>query len=293
MKDPVQEPGTETDLRQDSANIARMYDYLLGGKSNYLLDQRAAEDLLEVFPAMEVSARANRAYTHRAADHLVRRQGIRQFIDVGTGMPMTPNLHDVVQDAAPDATVVYVDSDPIVQVYADALRESTPEGTVRCVDADVTRPDDLMDAVEATGVIDFGRPAALTLHGLLHFIPDSRDPYGLVARLLQRLAPGSYLSLTHSTGDFSPAAWAAVTDTYARYGIPLQVRTQAQVLRFFEGLDFVEPGLITAHQWRRSRNGPALAGPTAPVAHLRQPHAGRSAVTDRHVGLYAGVARKP
>ncbi|MFE4829891.1 SAM-dependent methyltransferase [Streptomyces sp. NPDC056672] len=273
QRERVRETVSGAELGQHKASIARVYDYFLGGKSNYVVDREAAEAVIGLWPAVEVAARENRAYTHRAVNCLAR-EGIRQFIDVGVGMPMAPNLHAVAQDVTPDATVVYADNDPIALVYAEDLRASTPEGTVQVVEGDATRPEDLLEAVAATGCVDFARPVALTLHALLHFIPDDQDPYGLVGRLLEPLAPGSYLSLSHASGDFDPATWAAVTNTYAQYGIRSQVRTRAEVLRFFTGLDLVDPGLVVAHRWR--------------------PPPGRARlVTDQMVAVYAGAARKP
>ncbi|MFF9074481.1 SAM-dependent methyltransferase [Streptomyces sp. NPDC014872] len=263
----------DSGLGQERARSARVYDYYLGGKSNYIVDRDAAHDVLATFPAIEVAARVNRAYVHRVGRYLAR-QGVRQFVDVGIGMPAAPNFHEVVQAVAPDATVVYVDNDPIVLVYADELEDdSPPEGITRCVEADVRQPDELLAAVEGAG-IDVGRPVALSLHALLDFIPDDMHPYTIVSRLLGRLAPNSYLSLSHCTGDFAPDVWKAVTRTYAQHGIPVKARPVAEVLRFFRGLDFVDPGLVVAHRWRP------------------EPASGPSLVTDRQVSLYAGVAQK-
>jgi hypothetical protein len=176
-----------------------VYDYCLGGKSNYIVDRDAAKDVLAVFPTLEVTARANRAWVHRAGRYLAR-QGARQFVDVGVGMPAAPNVHEVVQAVAPDATVVYTDNDPIVLIYADELEDdSPPEGATRCVEADVKHPEELLTAVEGAGV-DFGRPVALGLHALLDFIPDGMQPYAIVDRLLAHLAPRSF---TRSTACWS------------------------------------------------------------------------------------------
>lgn len=262
----------ESGLGQDRAHSARMYDYYLGGKTNYIVDREAAREVAALFPAIEVATRANRAYTHRAGRFLAR-QGVRQFVDVGIGMPATPNLHEVVQALVPDATVVYVDNDPIVLVYADELENGTPEGVTRCVEADVRQPNELLTAVERTGCIDFDQPVALSLHALLDFIPDDLNPHQIVDQLLGWLAPNSYLSLTHCTGDFSPKAWRAVVDAYGQRGIPVQARTKDEVLRFFHELDLVDPGLTVAHRWRPDPE----SGPMA---------------SDRQIALYAGVARK-
>lgn len=251
-----------------------MYDYYLGGKTNYAVDREAAQAAIRAFPAIEVGARANRAYMHRIGRYLAR-QGICQFIDIGTGIPTAPNLHQVVQEVAPQATVVYADNDPIVLVYADELLDGTPEGTTCYVEADITQPDKLMEAIEATEVIDFGQPVALTLHALLHFITDDHNPHQIVSQLLKPLASGSYLSLTHCTGDYEPEAWAAIADTYQQRGTLLQVRNRTEVLRFFDGMQFVDPGLAVAHRWHP------------------EPGSGPSLVTDSQVSMYAGAGRKP
>jgi hypothetical protein len=249
-----------------------MYDYYLGGKTNYAVDREAAQAVIQVFPAIEVTARVNRAYMHRVARYLARR-GVRQFIDLGTGIPTVPNLHQVVQEEVPEAAVVYADNDPIVLVYADELLDGTPEGTACYLEADVTQPDKVLEAIDASGAIDFGRPVALSMHALLHFVPDDQDPYGIVGRLTAALAPGSYLSLTHCTGDFEPEAWQAIVDTYRQRGTAAQVRSHAEVLRLFAGLELLEPGLVSAHRWHPG------------------PH-GAASLTDGQVSLYAGVAHK-
>ncbi|AZS90057.1 SAM-dependent methyltransferase [Streptomyces griseoviridis] len=266
--------GSEADLGQDRPHSARMYDYYLGGKTNYAVDREAAQAVIQVFPAIEVGARANRAYMHRAARYLAR-QGITQFIDVGTGIPTAPNLHQVVQEVTPQAAVIYTDNDPIVRVYADELMDGTPEGRTCYIEADATRPDSMLTAIEATGAVDFSRPVALSLHALLHFVPDGQDPYGIVSGLLEPLAPGSFLSLTHSTGDYEPEAWQAITATYRQRRTFTQVRSYTDVLRFFGQLELVDPGLVAAHRWR-----PEPGWESGPV-------------TDGQVSLYAGVGRKP
>ncbi|MET7297270.1 SAM-dependent methyltransferase [Streptomyces griseoloalbus] len=264
--------GAERDLGQDRAHSARMYDYYLGGKTNYAVDREAAQAVIRVFPAIEVTARVNRAYMQRAARYLARR-GVRQFIDLGTGIPTVPNLHQVVQEEVPEAAVVYADNDPIVLVYADELLDGTPEGTTCYLEADVTQPDKVLEAIDASGAIDFGQPVALSMHALLHFVPDDKDPYGIVGSLTAALAPGSYLSLTHCTGDFEPEAWQAIVDTYRERGTAAQVRSHAEVLRLFAGLELLDPGLVSAHRWYPG------------------PH-GAASLTDGQVSLYAGVARK-
>ncbi|MFE7124932.1 SAM-dependent methyltransferase [Streptomyces sp. NPDC057617] len=263
------------ELQQDRPHSARMYDYYLGGKTNYAVDREAAQEVTRHFPGISTVARVNRAFMHRSARYLASQCGIRQFIDIGTGIPTAPNLHEVAQEAAPDARVVYVDSDPIVLVYADGLLNSSPQGATTYVEGDVTDPGSVLAAIEESGYLDLNRPVGLSLHALLHFVPDDRDPYGIVRTLLNRLAPGSYLSLSHCTPDFDPAAWAAIVNVYTAAGTPTQVRSRAEVLRFFDGLTLTDPGLVVAHRWRpEAASGPSL-------------------VTDTQVSLYAGVAQKP
>ncbi|QFR98124.1 SAM-dependent methyltransferase [Streptomyces tsukubensis] len=250
-----------------------MYDYYLGGKTNYAVDREAAQAVIRVFPAIGTVARVNRAYMRRAARYLAQ-QGVRQFIDVGTGIPTSPNLHDVVQEVASDSRVVYVDNDPIVLVYADELLDGSPEGRTCYVQADATRPEEVLAAVAKENVLDLSRPVALSLHALLHFIPDAQGPGGIIERFMEPLAAGSYLSLSHCTGDFHPEAWQSIIDTYVQRGTSAQVRSRAEVSRFFDHLRLVDPGLTLAHLWRpEAGSGPAV-------------------LSDRQVSLYAGVARK-
>lgn len=270
------EPGhaRDTDLGQDRPHSARMYDYYLGGKTNYAVDREAAEAAIRFFPAIQTGAQVNRAFMHRAVRTLAE-LGVRQFVDVGTGIPTSPNLHEIAQSVAPECRVAYVDNDPIVLVYADALLDSSVEGATCYVQADAMRPADVIAEVKREGVIDFARPVALSLHALLHFVPGDEEPYQIVHRFLDELPSGSYLSLSHATGDFAPEPWQAIVDTYTKRGTPAQVRSRAEVLRFFDGLELIEPGMVVAHRWRP------------------QPGSGPGLVSDAQVSLYAGVARKP
>ncbi len=270
----AEETGVSDRLRQDLPHSARMYDYYLGGKTNYAVDRTAAEDVIRRFPAIRTVAQINRAFVHRSARFLARERGIRQFIDIGTGIPTSPNLHEVVQREVPRARIVYADNDPIVLVYADNLLASTPEGATEYVEADVTEPAALLDAVEAADCLDFSQPIGLSLNAVLHFVTDDMGAYSVVETLVDRLAPGSHLAISHCTPDFDPDAWAAITDIYTDGGTPLQVRSRAEVERFFKGLELVEPGVEVAHQWRPE----AGEGPTL--------------VTNAQSSLYAGVARK-
>ncbi|MFE7448224.1 SAM-dependent methyltransferase [Streptomyces griseus] len=263
-----------TDLGQDRPHSARMYDYYLGGKTNYAVDRDAAEAVIRRFPSIPTAARINRAFMHRSVHFLAAERGIRQFLDIGTGIPTTPNLHEVVQAVDPRSKVAYVDTDPIVLAYADSLLTSSPEGETSYLEASVTNPGAVIEAVREDGCISFDEPVALTLHALLHFVPDEQHAYEVVGRLVDALPPGSYLSLSHCTGDFAPEAWQAIVDLYTQKGTPTQVRSHAEVLRFFDRLDLVDPGLVVAHRWQPAPgSGPGLA-------------------TDTDASLYAGVAVK-
>lgn len=263
-----------TDLGQDRPHSARMYDYYLGGKTNYAVDREAADAVIQRFPAILTAARVNRAFMHRAVHFLAAERGVRQFLDIGTGIPTAPNLHEVVQAVDARSRVAYVDTDPIVLAYADSLLTSSREGETSYVEASVTDPEAVIEAVKEDGCLSFDEPVALTLHALLHFVPDDQDAYGVVDRLLDELPPGSYLSLSHCTGDFAPESWQAIVDLYKGRGTPAQVRSHDEVLRFFERLELVRPGLVVAHRWRPEQaSGPSL-------------------VTDADASLYAGVAVK-
>ncbi|MFD7537610.1 SAM-dependent methyltransferase [Streptomyces sp. NPDC059819] len=262
------------DLGQDRPHSARMYDYYLGGKTNYAVDREAAEAVIEQFPAILTVARINRAFMHRSARFLAAERGIRQFLDIGTGIPTEPNLHEVAQSVDPRCKVAYVDTDPIVLAYADSLLTSSPEGETTYLEGNVTEPEDVIAAVKEDGCLSFEEPIALTLHALLHFVTDEQDAYAIVERLLAELPSGSYLSLSHCTGDFAPKPWQAIVDLYTKKGTPVQVRSHEEVLRFFSGLDLVEPGLAVAHRWQpRPASGPSL-------------------VNDADASLYAAVAMK-
>lgn len=261
-------------LRQDLPHSARMYDYYLGGNTNYEVDREAAEAVIRRFPAIRTVARVNRAFVHRSARHLARHKGVRQFLDIGTGIPTAPNLHEVVQAETPDARITYVDNDPIVLVYADSLLRGSPEGATGYVEADVRDPARLMEAVRREGCLDLTQPVGLSLNAVLHFVPDDRHPYDTVRTLVEQLAPGSYLTISHCTPDFDPDAWAGIVDIYAKGGTPVQVRSRDEVRDFFQGLELLEPGVVVAHQWHP------------------EPAGGPSLISDAEASLYAGVARK-
>ncbi|MER5468210.1 SAM-dependent methyltransferase [Streptomyces sp. NPDC002685] len=250
-------------LDTSKAHPARVYDWLLGGKDNYPVDEAVGEKLP---PEARDAARQNRAFMHRASAWLAE-QGIDQFLDIGTGIPTKPNLHQIVQSITPTAKVVYTDNDPIVLRHAEALLVSRPEGVTDYIEADVRRPQDIVQ--HARHILDFTRPIALSLIALMHFVPDEQDAHGIVRNLVETLPSGSYLVLSHAASDLYPELAAQVTAEYAKGGIQLGFRTRAEVAHFFDGLDLMTPGLVTATEWFTS------AG----------------TVTPEGSGIYAGVAR--
>ncbi|MEU0432330.1 SAM-dependent methyltransferase [Streptomyces sp. NPDC006290] len=225
---------------------ARMYDWYLGGKDNYPVDEEMGRQMLTLDPRVPVMARVNRAFMHRATRWLAQ-NGVRQFLDIGTGIPTEPNLHQIAQAVAPDARVVYCDNDPIVLAHAAALLRSSDAGVTEYLQADVRDPDAILDG--ARKVLDFGRPVALSLVALLHFVSDADGAHALVDRLLCELPSGSYLMITHATADFTPEESAAAIAKLKAAGVTLALRSREEFSRFFDGLDLVEPGVAVVHEW--------------------------------------------
>ncbi|WP_369211222.1 SAM-dependent methyltransferase [Streptomyces flavofungini] len=248
-----------------SPHPARVYDWLLGGKDNYPVDEAVGEKLP---PEAKDAARQNRAFMHRATAWLAT-QGVDQFLDIGTGIPTAPNLHQIVQEIVPSARVVYADNDPIVLRHAEALLVSRPEGMTDYIQADVRAPLEILE--HARTLLDFGRPIALSVIALMHFLPDEQDPYGIVRTLVDALPSGSHLVLSHASSDLFPELSRQVTAEYAKGGIRLGFRTRAEVARFFDGLDLVEPGLVTAPDWFNGTPRPDAesSGIYAAVARVR------------------------
>ena len=229
------------------AHPARVYDYWLGGKDNFAADRSAAEAIIAVRPAIVRDIRANRAFMRRAVAHLAA-GGVRQFLDIGTGIPTKPNLHEVVQDIASDARIVYADNDPVVLSHARALLASTPEGATSYLQADLRDPGMILQ--EAARTLDFARPVAVVLVSILQLISDEDDPYGIVARLMGTVAAGSYLVLTHPASDIGGERVAESARRYNQSVVtPVTLRTFDQVSRFFDGLELIEPGIVQCHRW--------------------------------------------
>ena len=244
------------------ANQARMYDYLLGGKDNYAADRAAIEAQLEIYPDLAFAALANRAFLGRAVRYLAGGAGIRQFLDIGTGIPTAGNTHQVAQDIAPESRVVYVDYDPIVLAHARALLVSHEAGATDYIDADLRDTGTIL--AQASELLDFSEPVAVTLVAILHAIPDSDDPHGKVARLMDAVPPGSYLAISHmGTG---------LLDRETQHGLEshsdrmmqqrLTARSREQVAGFFEGMDLVPPGVVRVDEWRQE-SGAGGAGNSA------------------------------
>ncbi|MFD7131478.1 SAM-dependent methyltransferase [Streptomyces sp. NPDC059894] len=237
---------TAIEIDTSKPHPARMYDWYLGGKDNYPVDEAMGRQMLALDPRVPVMARVNRAFMHRATRWLAK-NGVRQFLDIGTGIPTEPNLHQVAQQAAPDARVVYCDNDPIVLAHAAALLRSTSEGVTEYLQADVRDPATIIEG--ARKILDFDQPVALSMVALLHFISDEDGAHELVNRLLTELPSGSYLMMTHATADFTPEESAAATAKLKAAGVTLALRSREEFSHFFDDLDLVEPGVTVVPDW--------------------------------------------
>jgi SAM-dependent methyltransferase len=254
--------GAPPGIDASTAHIARVYNYWLGGTDNYAPDREAAAQVIEAYPPIRASVRAQRAFLQRAVSYLAGEAGLRQFLDIGTGLPTADNTHEVAQRAAPRARVVYVDNDPMVLAHALSLLTSSPEGATAYLDADLRDTGKILQA--AGGILDFSQPVAVMLVGVLHCVPDADDPAGLVRQLLAALAPGSYLVVAHPASDIHPEQIGAAATRFNRVmddGVTL--RTHAEVGRFLDGLDLAEPGLVQLHRWRPEPDGPVPDGELA------------------------------
>ncbi|GAB1339446.1 SAM-dependent methyltransferase [Streptomyces sp. E-15] len=245
---------------------ARIYDYLLGGKDNYEVDQEAGDRLAAAAPEARIGVRANRAFLQRAVRYVVG-SGVRQILDIGTGLPTSPNVHEVAQQVAPDVRVAYVDNDPIVAAHGNALLSRS--GTTRIVLGDLRDPRTVLDHPGVRQLIDFEQPVALLLVAILHFLSEADRPAEIVATLRDALPAGSFLVLSHATGDFADRSDAQAVYTNATAS--LNLRTRAQVERFFDGFELVEPGLAQVPFWRPDTPPPPRSD---------------------EIGFYGGVARR-
>jgi len=263
--------GIETAVDPAVAHTARIWNYWLGGKDNYEVDRVVGEQIRQLHPMIGDYARADRQFLGRAVRYLVNERGVRQFLDIGTGLPTVDNTHEVAQAAAPESRIVYVDNDPLVLAHARALLTSTPEGATDYIHADLRDVDGILTG--AADTLDFSEPIALTMLGVVIFIGDDEDPYGIVRRYLDALPSGSYLVLSHTiTRPDMPDVDAAVA-FWNEHGTPkLTQRTHEQIARFFDGLKLLEPGVVSCSRWR--------------------PEATPDGEPDE-VAMFGGVARRP
>ncbi|MFC9681158.1 SAM-dependent methyltransferase [Streptomyces sp. NPDC056948] len=267
----------------ESAHSARIYDYILGGDDNYPADREAGDAMCREWPALPVHMRANRDFMHRAVRHLAAEAGIRQFLDIGTGIPTSPNLHEIAQAAAPDARVVYVDNDPLVLSLSQGLLSGTPEGRTAYVEADMRDPAAILGAPGFRETLDLSEPVALTVIAIVHFMLDEHDAVGIVRRLLDPLPSGSCLAMSVGTADFAPDEVGRVAREYAARGMPMRLRTLPEAAEFFEGLDLVEPGIAQVHKWRPNRTDGTENDGVKNGVEIR----------DEDIAMYGAVARKP
>jgi hypothetical protein len=235
-------------LDTGSVHPARRYNYWLGGKDNFAADRESGDAIVATFPTIRLSVRENRKFLRRTVEYLAREAGIRQFLDVGTGLPTADNTHEVAQRIWPDARIVYVDNDPIVLVHARALLTSAPEGATAYIDADVREPEKILDAPELRDTLDLSEPVGLVMLAVLHFVRDHENPYGVVRTLVEAMPSGSYLVMSHATYDLvEPATVERLERISAGQW---RSRTRDEVARFFEGLELVEPGVVPIGDWR-------------------------------------------
>jgi hypothetical protein len=258
------------DLNTSVPHSARIYDYLLGGKDNFEADRRAAAEIVKSSPSLPISMRANRRYMARVAHYLAAERGIRQFLDIGTGLPTSPNLHEVVQDVDPAARVVYVDNDPIVLVHARALLTSAPEGSTSYIDADLRDTGAILGSAEVATNLDRSEPVSISLIAVLQFIADEDEAQRIVDDLLAPFPAGSTLAISTVTAHNEQAVAGAAA--YTARGIPAKARTDDEVADLFRGLKLIDPGVTLVNRWR--------------------PDAEDAAIEDYHVQMSGGVGVK-
>ena len=264
------EPGAAPAFDTSVAHVARVYNFWLGGKDNFAADRAAAQAAIAAFPDIVHSARANRAFLRRAVTYLAGTAGIRQFLDIGTGIPSANNTHEVAQSVAAECRIVYVDNDPVVLAHARALLTSTPEGATDYIDADLRNADQILAKAAAT--LDFSQPVAIMLMAILQHLSDDHDPYAVVAKLMAAVPSGSYLALSHPAKDIHAAEMAEMANRLNQtMAEKVTFRGRSEVAPFFTGLELLEPGMTNVPDWRPETAEEA----NSPAA------------------LWAGVARKP
>jgi O-methyltransferase involved in polyketide biosynthesis len=231
------------------AHSARIWNYWLGGKDNYVADREIGDQIAGMFPGIVATARQDRAFLGRAVGHLVAETGIRQFLDIGTGLPTVDNTHEVAQRIAPESKIVYVDNDPLVLAHARALLTSTPEGATDYLDADIRDPDTILRGAART--LDFTRPVAVMMLGILHFVLGDDQAHALVRRYVAALPAGSHLAIAHATGDVDTEMSTKSLDHWNKYGEPkMTFRSTGEIAAFFDGLELVAPGVVSCSRWR-------------------------------------------
>jgi S-adenosyl methyltransferase len=247
-----------TGVDPSTPNVARMYDYALGGKDNFAVDRELMEQLYTVVPYGARPALENRAFLGRAVRFLAN-TGIRQFLDIGSGLPTKGNVHEVAQTVAPEARVVYVDYDPVAVAHSNALLAHTDTAT--SIQADMRQPESILDSPKVRRLIDFAQPMAVLLIAMLHLLPNQQHPAEITARFRQAMAPGSYLVLSHITSHQQPAELIAqLVKVFEQAREPMVPRSREEILGFFEGLELVEPGLVKAPEWRPDQPGQPATG---------------------------------
>jgi hypothetical protein len=262
-------------IDSSTAQPARRYNYWLGGNDNFAVDRASGDEILKTFPTARIAALENRWFLRRATRFLAAEAGLRQFLDIGTGLPTADNTHEVAQAIAPASRVVYVDNDPMVMVHARALLTSTPQGRTTYIEADLRKPDVILTDEELRETLDFDRPVALMLIAVLHFVAGRGAALPIVRTLMDALPSGSYLVATNATKDFLPPAVAADYDAALAAGVTnIWPRDRNEFAELFDGLELTEPGIVPVSEWRAADE----AGPRPPAAE---------------VAMYGAVGRKP
>ncbi|KAB2344088.1 SAM-dependent methyltransferase [Actinomadura rudentiformis] len=246
---PIDTGGQAEEIDTTVSHVARIWNYWLGGKDNYPVDREVGDQILEMLPDVAILARASRAFLSRSVRFLAGEAGVRQFLDIGTGLPTVDNTHEVAQRVAPDSRVVYVDNDPLVLAHARALLTSTPEGETAYIHADLRDPETIL--TKAAGMLDFDQPVALILMGIVEFITDDKQAYDIVNRLKDRLCSGSFLTLYDGTNVVHREASDQIVEVWNNSGnAPLTLRTPDQIRHFFDGMEILEPGVVSVSRWR-------------------------------------------
>jgi S-adenosyl methyltransferase len=235
-------------FRPDIPSAARMYDYYLGGKDNYPADRDAAEEVISRMPpgTVRTTALQNRLFLGRAVRYLVAETGIRQFLDIGAGLPTQGNVHDIARSIAPECRVVYVDHDPVVLAHGRNMLNGVGQATI--IKHDLRQPEEILADPELRDVLDLGKPVAVMLVAVLHFVPDEENPRGIIGRLMDAVPPGSYLVISHATADFHPE-WDEAVKAYSSANSSMRNRTLAEVDALFAGFELIDPGIVLLPQW--------------------------------------------